>query len=98
MGNKAVLGLIVLAAIVGLFFLSGGTDLLSGGGAGPDGGAARDDGGLLGAEGADPDGKTAGEAAERGPTLFGRARADRKGQGELAGRVMDFKSGKPVGD
>ena len=98
MGNKATLGLIVLAAIVGLFFLMGGTDLLSGGGAGPDGGAARDDGGLLGAEGADPDGKTAGEAAERGPTLFGRARADRKGQGELAGRVMDFKSGKPVGD
>lgn len=96
MGNKAVLGLVVLAAVVGLFFLLGGSDLLGGAGGGGDGPGGAEDGGgdLLGADGTGGD--AAGGAAERGPTLFGRPRAERKGRGGLEGRVMDFESGEAV--
>ena len=96
MGNKAVLGLVVLAAIAGLFFLLGGSDLLPGrAGDGDADGGGGDEAGLLGADG--PDGAGDGEdGGSRGPTLFGRARADRKGVGGLEGRVMDFKTGEPV--
>lgn len=97
MGNKAVLGLIVVAAIVGIFFLVGGTDLFTDAGDVGDGGAS-DGVGLEGADAPDGAGAADAEGTGKGPMLFGRARADRKGVGGLQGRVMDFKSGEPVGE
>ena len=98
MGNKAVLGLVVLAAIAGVFFLLGGTDLLRGAGEGGGTDGQGEDAALRGADGTDGGTAQGAEAAGRGPVLFGRARAERKGVGGLEGRVMDFEKGEPVAE
>lgn len=98
MGNKVVLGLVVLAAIAGVVFLLGGSELFSGSGGADDADGSGDAGTELrnadGADGAEAE----GDASRRGPTLFGRAREQRKGVGGLEGRVMDFKTGEAITD
>ena len=95
MDNKAVLGLIVIVALAGVFFLFGGTELFSGGGASDEATTLPGGSGTLEGEAAETeDGGT--DAPSKGPVLFGRSRAERVGQGGLIGRVMDFDTGKPI--
>ena len=97
MGNRAILGVVIVAAVAGLFFLAGGADLFAP--SHPDageGGAEGTGAGLLGdGQGDSPDGTTS-----KGPSLgtvpFGRSRAQRAGRGALQGRIMDFASGAPI--
>jgi len=97
MGNKPVLILIVLLALGAVFWLMGGAALFDPGvesGEGEDvasGGSALDHVAGQGAGGSAGQGQ-----ASQGPVLFGRARAERAGKGALMGRVMDFRSGKPI--
>ncbi len=96
MGNRVVLGVIVLAAVVGVFFLLGGTEFFSGLSDRGEGGGGTESAGLDGAdEAADSSGAKGADHA-KGPVLFGRARALRQGLGGLQGRVMDFQLGEPV--
>ena len=93
--SKPILFVIALAAGVGVFFLMGGMELLDGGGSSTDGdGAGTTD--LLDGSAGGTAGDEAAEAKAKGPTLFGRARSQRVGKGGAYGRVMDFRSGKPV--
>lgn len=94
MSRRGMLVVIVLVAVVALFWLLGGAGLFA-----PGEGPGEDDRG-----GNSPslleDGVGQGAAGEgedatgRGPVLFGRAKEQRKGLGDLAGRVMDFGSGE----
>ncbi len=85
MGNKAVLVLLLLAAAALVFWLLGGADLFT-----SDPGDVEDGGGAS-------SGGTLTTEEEAGPVLFGRGREQRVGVGGLMGRVMEFRTGKPVG-
>ena len=102
MSKNGILVVVFLAVLVGLFFLLGGPGAFFGkGDVGIDGGsvnapekapARAPDAAAGGAAG----GAGAKASPERGATLFGRPRADRKGVGALVARVVRWKDQTPV--
>jgi protocatechuate 3,4-dioxygenase beta subunit len=87
--------LVLLAALAAAWFL-GGKDLFTDGGGGEraGGGGAVDPASAPGHR--EGEGAEATEARAGGPVLFGRGASDRPGLGHVTGRVMDFRTGKPV--
>ncbi len=96
MDNKAVLGLIVIVALAGMFFLFGGADLFSGDGSDQSEPATAGTDPLHADGPGDGEGAPEQDAPSKGPVLFGRSRAERVGQGGVTGRVMDFETDKAI--